>query len=120
MTRLFSTLIPFLLLLSCSEDPALVTNGPTCDADNDEQFTFKVFRFSGQSDSVTFAVTAIVCLSDDDNSQCKVECGDCSGSGRRKRRSVNVKKALETKYYLKAGPYKFGNVDKNQKGLRLF
>jgi len=72
---------------------------------------------------VTFEVTAIVCLPDEADNQCDLDCIYCdmSGGGFRKRRSLDINRAKETKFYLKAGPYKFGNVDKkNQQGLCLF
>jgi len=91
-----------------------------------ETVDFLAFRFGGQSGStlVTFSVTAIVCLAEESGNQCEIECSDCPASGidgpGRKGRSVDVDRAIKTKYYLEVGPYKFGKVDKkNQKGLCL-
>ena len=119
--RLLSALIPFLLLLSCSNDPNIVTS-LTCDQTEEEEVHFLAFRFGGQSEdaSVTFSVTAIVCLPES-SSECYLDCDECgfgSGFPGRKRRSLDVDRAVKTKYYLEVGPYKFGNVNKkNQKGL---
>ena len=82
---------------------------------------------------VTFEATAIVCLPEEVDNQCVLGCSGCIGDiidigdldlGRdvtRKRRSLDVNRVKETKFYLKAGPYKFSNVNKkNQQGMRAF
>ena len=89
------------------------------------------FRFAGQSDSfinalVTFEVTAIVCLPEEINNQCDIGCAICEmiregGQPFRKRRSLDINRVKETKFYLKAGPYKFSNVNKkSQQGMCVF
>ena len=96
-----------------------------------EQVDFQTFRFAGQSDFfidawVTFEVTAIVCLPEEINNQCDIDCAICEmtrGGAQplRKRRSLDINRVKETKYYLKAGPYKFSNVNKkNQQGMYVF
>lgn len=113
-----------MLLLSCSQDSNIVQD-LTCVESEYEYVDILAFRFGGQSGSalVTFHVTAIVCLGGADSNECEDECLFCDLSSdgiSRKRRSVDVDRAVKTKYYLEAGPYKFGKVDKkNQKGLCL-
>ncbi|KAL9966394.1 hypothetical protein ACROYT_G024457 [Oculina patagonica] len=116
----------------CSDEPDLVDN-PQCNVPNNyEDFAFAqgAFRFTGQTDgaSVTFHITAEVCLNDDGStSQCETECANCAGGGtpaptaapttiipfRKRRETVN--EVLSTKYYLTVGPYKFANVEQVQK-----
>ncbi|XP_078376000.1 ZP domain-containing protein-like [Oculina patagonica] len=100
----------------CSDNPALV-NDPQCNVNNVEDFAFTqgAFRFTGQTDGalVTFHITAEVCLDDASLSQCEDECDFCANPGRKRRESV--KEALTTKYYLTVGPYKFANVEQEQK-----
>ena len=107
------------LLLSCSNNTNVVNN-LQCSVGKVEDFilTNGAFRFSGQTgnSSVTFYVTAVVCLNNPSTSQCEIECASCGGGIGRKRRE-SLKESLETKYYLTAGPYKFSNVEQVQKGL---
>lgn len=113
-----------MLLLSCSQDAGIVTDLTCADAEV-EQVDFLAFRFGGQSGfvSVTFFVTAIVCLPDEDSNRCDTDCLTCEFSSDGpsfERRSVDVNRVVKTKYYLEVGPYKFGKVNKkNQKGLCL-
>ena len=108
-----------MLLLSCSDDTERVNN-PQCNVGNVEDFllTNGAFRFTGQTgnSSVTFHVTAVVCLDDGLTSQCETECANC---GSRRKRRESVQESLETKYYLTAGPYKFTNAGEVQTGLYL-
>ena len=114
----FSALISFLLLLRCSVHD--VAENPTCDTEEIDQFSFTrgAFRFSDQSDgsSVTFYVTAVVCLDDGSQTTCKTECDACSGDELNRKRREAVEDSLATKYYLKSGPYIFKDV---KKGLYL-
>ena len=124
-------MIPFLFLHSCSNYPEVISDS-TCSNGMYEQVDLVAFRFAGQSDSfvnalVTFEVTAIVCLPDEINNQCDIGCAICEMSSPggappfRKRRSLDINRVKETKYYLKAGPYKFSNVNKkNQQGMYVF
>ena len=93
----------------------------TCDENEEDTFSLTrgAFRFSGQTDgsSVTFHVTAVVCLDDGSLTQCVSQCNDCYDNGVRKRkRRETVEDSLETKYYLKSGPYIFKDI---KKGLYL-
>ena len=120
LKRFLSNLMRFLLHLRCSNDTSIVGN-PECGVDNVEDFvlTRGAFRFTGQTgdSSVTFHVTAVVCLNNRSTSQCEIECAACSsGDGYRRKRRDTVKESLASRFYLNAGPYKFANVEQVQKG----
>ncbi|KAL9966393.1 hypothetical protein ACROYT_G024456 [Oculina patagonica] len=95
-------------------------DNPECTAANVEDFalTKGAFRFAGQTagSSVTFHITAVVCLNDGSTSHCETECANCgpTSAPTRKRRET-VKEILATKYYLKRGPTKFANVEQVKK-----
>ena len=112
-----------MLLLSCSDDTDIVDN-PQCNVPgNVEDFSLTkgAFRFTSQTgdSSVTFHVTAVVCLNNGLTSQCETECVNCAGGGGRRKRRESVQESLETKYYLTAGPYKIKNAGEVQTGLYL-
>ena len=90
-------------------------NDPSsCDGDKEDEFSFKAFRFSGQTGSqkVVFTVTAKVCY--DGSSGCECGCGSL------KRRST-LDETSKTLYYIRAGPFTFVDADeREEQGLYLF
>ena len=101
---------------SCADD-SLQGNGfvddASCGGGKDDQFTFKAFRFSGQtgSQTVVFTVTAKVCY--DGSPGCVCNCGA------RKRRST-LDETSKTLYYIRAGPFTFVDADEGEEqGLYL-
>lgn len=79
----------------------------SCGGGKDDQFTFKAFRFSGQtgSQTVVFTVTAKVCY--DGSPGCVCNCGA------RKRRST-LDETSKTLYYIRAGPFTFVDADEGE------
>ena len=85
----------------------------SCNGDNQDEFSFKAFRFSGQTGSqkVVFTVTAKVCY--DGSPGCDCNCGS------RKRRST-LDETSKTLYYIRAGPFTFVDADEGEEqGLYL-
>ncbi len=114
MISLPSVLMAFLYLLSCEENHGLIdVDSVTCDIDADERFdmvTNGAFRFPGQTngDLVYFHATVIVCLTSNLASECQAECAAACPPAKRKRRET-VQDAIQTTYYVKAGPYRIAD-----------
>ena len=86
-------------------------NPSSCNGDNEDEFSFKAFRFSGQTGKVVFTVTAKVCYNGSPGCMCA--CGD------RKRRST-LEETSKTLYYIRAGPFTFVDASEEEKpGLYL-
>ncbi|KAL9952423.1 hypothetical protein ACROYT_G039677 [Oculina patagonica] len=101
----------------CEKSTVVDHNSVSCDADADERFnmfTNGAFRFSGQvtGNEVYFHATVIVCLASDGMSECQQECAAaCAAPTKRKRRET-VQDAMETTYYVSAGPYRIADSKK--------
>ena len=88
----------------------------SCDGDDEDEFSFKAFRFSGQTGSqkVVFTVTAKVCYDNPSGCACS-----CSSHGSLKRRST-LDETSKTLYYIRAGPFTFVDADEGEEqGLYL-
>lgn len=96
----------------CADDAQqaanFVENPSSCDGDNTDEFSFKAFRLSGQTenDKVEFTVTAKVCYNNVGG--CSCNCND------RKRRST-LEETSRTLYYIRAGPFTFVDADGEEK-----
>ncbi|XP_078351234.1 uncharacterized protein LOC144635972 [Oculina patagonica] len=92
----------------------------TCDNNADERFDMVAngaFRFAGQvtGELVYFHATVIVCLSSDAASQCQAECAAPCPLAKRKRRET-VQDAIQTTYYVNAGPYRMVDPSEESAG----
>ena len=108
----------FLFIFSCSGNLALASHS-TCANNTEDSFTLQVFRFAGQTtgSQVWIFVTAMVCVDDGGTTECETECAACGNSNRRRRNTLE--ESLKARYYLKYGPLKVADLEKEEKGLYL-